>query len=207
MYYQSYTKGVGRLDMLNLELISKKIIEKRKQRGMTQNELADALYVSRQAVSKWEMGKSLPSLEVLLEMTELFDVTIDYMLDGSELSDHDYQSMFMQYPRESVISRFLNSNHLNEDIKNIFYLLTSKERKQMIDQFIAKQICIDATVLWPHLSMAERKNLIGNLVSKDVDQDLSRLYDMMSSEEKMMVNPEGSHTITYVSNKRKGEKS
>ncbi|MDD4069689.1 MAG: helix-turn-helix transcriptional regulator [Candidatus Izemoplasmatales bacterium] len=109
--------------MLNLDLISKKIIEKRKQKGMTQNELADALFVSRQAVSKWEMGKSLPSIEVLLENTELFDVTIDYMLDGSELSDHDYQTMFMQYPRESVIHHYQNSNHLNEDIKNIFYLL------------------------------------------------------------------------------------
>lgn len=192
--------------MLNLDSISKKIIEKRKQKGMTQNELADALYVSRQAVSKWEMGKSLPSLEVLLEMTELFDVTIDYILDGSELSDHDYQSMFMQYPRESVIHRFLNSNQLNEDIKNIFYLLTQKERKQMIDQFMAEQLCIDATALWPTLSMDERKYLIGNLKSKDVNQDLTSLYDMMSTEEKMMVNPEGRHTITYVSNKRKGEK-
>ncbi|MBU1093253.1 MAG: helix-turn-helix domain-containing protein [Firmicutes bacterium] len=193
--------------MLNLDLISKKIIEKRKQKGMTQNELADTLFVSRQAVSKWEMGKSLPSIEVLLEMTELFDVTIDYILDGSELSDHDYQSMFMQYPRESVIYHFLNSNHLNEDIKNIFYLLTPKERKLMVDQFIAKQLCVDVTILWPYLSVVERKYLIGNFKSKDMDQELLNLYDLMSREEKMMVNPEGRSTITYVSKKRKGEKS
>ena len=76
----------------------------------------------------------------------------------------------------------------------------------MIDQFIAKQLCIDATALWPSLSMEERKYLIGNLKSKDINQDLTSLYDMMSTEEKMMVNPEGRHTITYVSNKRKGEK-
>ena len=193
--------------MLNLDLISKKIIEKRKQKGMTQNELADALFVSRQAVSKWEMGKSLPSIEVLLEMTELFDVTIDYMLDGSELSDHDYQSMFMQYPRESVIYHYQNSNHLNEDIKNIFYLLSSKERKQMIDQIMTKQLRIDINYLWPHLSVAERKYLTGNLMSKDINQDLSSLYDMMSMEEKMMVKLEGRSKITYVSKKRKGEKS
>lgn len=192
--------------MLNLDLISKKIIEKRKQKGMTQNELADAFFVSRQAVSKWEMGKSLPSIEVLLEMTVLFDVTIDYILDGSELSDHDYQSMFMQYPRESVIYHFYNSNQMNEDIKNIFYLLTQKERKQMIDQFITKQLCIDVTILWPYLSVAERKYLIGNLKSKDMNQELLILYPMMSREEKMMVNPEGRKAINNVSNQRKGEK-
>ena len=206
-HHESYTKGVRRLDMLNLDLISKKIIEKRKQKGMTQNELADALFVTRQAVSKWEMGKSLPSIEVLLEMTELFDVTIDYMLDGSELSDHDYPSMFMQYPRESVIYHFLNSNHLNEDIKNIFYLLTTKERKQMIDQLIAKQLSLNYYSLWPYLSVEERKYFIGNMKSKESDQNLLTLYDMMSNEEKMMVNLKGKQTITYVSNKRKGEKS
>ncbi|TNF07635.1 MAG: XRE family transcriptional regulator [Bacillota bacterium] len=192
--------------MLNLDLISRKIIEKRKQKGLTQEELAEALYVSRQAVSKWEMGKSLPSLEVLLEMTELFDVTIDYMLDGSELSDHDYQSMFMQYPRESVIYHFLNSNHVNDDIKNIFYLLTQKERKQMIDQMITKQLSIDVNLLWPYLSVVERKYLIGNFMSKDMDSDLFTLYDMMTTEEKMMVHPEG-RTNIIVKNKRKGEKS
>ena len=184
--------------MLNLDLISKKIIEKRKQKSMTQNELADALFVSRQAVSKWEMGKSIPSIEVLLEMTKLFDVTIDYILDGSELSDHDYQSMFMQYPRESVIFHFLNSNHLNEDIKNIFYLLKPKERKQMIDQIITKQLSIDVNLLWPYLSVAERKYLIGNFISKDMAEDLSTLYYMMSSEEQMMVNLNGRRTITYL---------
>lgn len=193
--------------MLNLDVISKKIHEKRKQIGLTQDELADRLYVSRQAVSKWEMGKSLPSLEVLLEMTELFDVTIDYMLDGSELSDHDYQSMFMQYPRESVIYHFLNSNHLNEDIKHIFYLLTQKERRQMIDQIISKQLTLDPDMLWPYLSVSERKYLLGNLISKDMDHDLSTLYDMMSTEERMMVDPQLGKTVIHVKNKRKGDKS
>ena len=193
--------------MLNLDLIAKKIIKERKQKGMTQNELADALFVSRQAVSKWELGKSIPSLEVFKEMTKLFDVSIDYMLDGSELNDHDYQSMFMQYPREAVIYHFLNSGHINEDIKNIFYLLTQKERKQMIEQMIAKQIRMDLSGLWPYLSIQERKYMIGNLVSKDMDQDLSSIYDMMTSEEKMIVNPRFDSTFIHISKKRKGEKS
>ena len=151
---------------------------------MTQNELADALFVTRQAVSKWEMGKSLPSIEVLLEMTELFDVTIDYMLDGSDLKENDYASMFMQYPREAVISYFTNSDQLNEQVKDIFYLLTTKERKQMIDQVLSGYLRLDIQSLWPYLSKAERKYLLGNMVSKDMDKDIERIYDMMSTEEK-----------------------
>ena len=192
--------------MLNLDVISKKIIEKRKQIGMTQNELADALYVSRQAVSKWEMGKSIPSLEVLLEMTELFDVTIDYMLDGSDLKDNDYQSMFMQYPRESVIYHFLNSNKINEDMKNIFYLLTPKERKQMIDQFMSGKINFDVQLLWPYMSMVERRYLLGNLISKEMDEDLNSLFHMMSKEEQMMLYNEDGVNIIYLNKKRKGDK-
>ena len=192
--------------MLNLDVISKKIVEKRKQIGMTQNELADALYVSRQAVSKWEMGKSIPSLEVLLEMTELFDVTIDYLLDGSDLKDDDYQSMFMQYPRESVIYHFLNSKHINENIKNIFYLLTPKERKQMIDQFMSGKINLDVQLLWPYMSMVERRYLLGNLISKEMDKDLNALHHMMSEEEQMMLFNEEGLNIIHLNKQRKGEK-
>lgn len=193
--------------MLNLEIISKKITEKRKQIGMTQNELADALYVTRQAVSKWEMGKSLPSIEVLLEMTELFDVTIDYMLEESDIKDDDYQSMFMQYPRESVIYRFINSNRLNEDIENIFYLLTKKERKQMIDQVLGGYLRIDTVALWPFLSMVERKYLLGNMKSKDMDKNIEQIYDMMSTEERLMLDQDYLITNTHVARKnKKGEK-
>jgi transcriptional regulator with XRE-family HTH domain len=192
--------------VLNLELISRKISEKRKQKGMTQEELADVLFVSRQAVSKWEMGKSLPSLDVFFELTKLFDVTIDYMLDNSELKDNDYQSMFMQYPRESVIYHFLNSKRLNEDIKNIFYLLTKSERKLIINRFLANQLIVDITNLWPYLSISERRYLLGNLISKGLNKDLSTIYDMLSIEERKMINFKRDKIITYNKKTMKGEK-
>ena len=195
--------------MLNLEAIGKKIMERRKMIHMTQNELADALYVTRQAVSKWEMGKSLPSVEVLIEMTEIFDVTIDYMLDNSDLEENDYRTMFMQYPRESVIFRFQNSDRKNQEIKDIFYLLSPKERKQMIDQVISGQLHLDIHVLWPYLNMAERKNMLGNLLSKHMDSDLSDLYPMLSTDEKLMINAQGGQIVTVIHRdkpKHKGEK-
>lgn len=56
----------------------------RKQAGMTQAELAEKLNVSRQAVSRWEMGTAMPEIENLIAMSELFDVSLDYLLKDKE---------------------------------------------------------------------------------------------------------------------------
>lgn len=56
----------------------------RKSKGISQEELADKIGVSRQAVSKWESEQSSPDLEKIITMSELFDVTTDYILKGIE---------------------------------------------------------------------------------------------------------------------------
>lgn len=62
-----------------------KLQELRKQRGLTQEQLAEALYVSRTAVSKWESGRGYPNIDSLKRLAELFAVTVDDLLSGSEL--------------------------------------------------------------------------------------------------------------------------
>lgn len=64
---------------------SEKLQELRKSRGLTQGELAQALYVSRTAVSKWESGRGYPSIESLKEISGYFSVTIDDLLSGEKL--------------------------------------------------------------------------------------------------------------------------
>lgn len=68
--------------------ISNRIIQLRKQKGWSQEELAEKLDVSRQSVSKWESSASVPDLTRILQMSELFGVTTDYLLkgDGDTLS-------------------------------------------------------------------------------------------------------------------------
>ena len=56
----------------------------RKQRGLSQEELADKIGVSRQAVSKWESEQSTPDLDKIIVMSDLFEVTTDYILKGIE---------------------------------------------------------------------------------------------------------------------------
>ncbi|MBQ5599836.1 MAG: helix-turn-helix domain-containing protein [Lachnospiraceae bacterium] len=62
-----------------------KLQELRKSRGLTQEELAEALYVSRTAVSKWESGRGYPSIDSLKEISKYFSVTIDDLLSGEAL--------------------------------------------------------------------------------------------------------------------------
>ena len=62
-----------------------KLVQLRKEKGLTQVELAEAVNVSRQAVSKWESGGALPSTENLIFLSKLYGVPIDYLVnDESE---------------------------------------------------------------------------------------------------------------------------
>lgn len=61
--------------------LSEKILNLRKARKMSQEELADNLGVSRQAVSRWEVGSALPDASNILQLSKLFGVSADYLLN------------------------------------------------------------------------------------------------------------------------------
>lgn len=64
---------------------NEKLQELRKNRGLTQEELAEILYVSRTAISKWESGRGYPNIESLKDISEFFSVSIDDLLSGEKL--------------------------------------------------------------------------------------------------------------------------
>ena len=70
----------------------------RKNKGLSQEELADKVGVSRQAVSKWESEQSTPDIEKIIIMSELFEVTTDYILKGIEpVSMTNKKTMYSLY--------------------------------------------------------------------------------------------------------------
>lgn len=64
---------------------NEKLQELRKHKKLTQEELAEILFVSRTAISKWESGRGYPSIESLKVISEFFSVSIDELLSGKEL--------------------------------------------------------------------------------------------------------------------------
>lgn len=67
---------------MDLKSVGRQISMLRKQKGLTQNELGERLGISFQAVSKWERGESLPDTAILLDLAEVLETTVDYILTG-----------------------------------------------------------------------------------------------------------------------------
>ena len=63
---------------------NEKLQELRKQKGLTQEELAEQLYVSRTAISKWESGRGYPNIESLKAIAQFFSITLDELLSANE---------------------------------------------------------------------------------------------------------------------------
>ena len=64
---------------------NEKLQELRRQKGLTQEELAEKLYVSRTAISKWESGRGYPNIESLKAIAKFFSVTVDELLSTDEV--------------------------------------------------------------------------------------------------------------------------
>lgn len=66
-----------------------KLSKLRKENNYTQEQLADVLGVSRQAISKWESDTTYPETDKLIRMSELFDCSLDYLLKDKVETDND----------------------------------------------------------------------------------------------------------------------
>ena len=61
--------------------------ELRKEKGLTQEQLAEHFYVSRRSVSRWETGSNMPDLDILIELADFYEVDIREIIDGERKSD------------------------------------------------------------------------------------------------------------------------
>lgn len=87
-----------------------RLYQLRKQKGLSQEELASRLNVSRQTVSKWEVGDSTPDMEKLVAMSALFDVSLDQLVLGKEAPQ-------AEVPAKSELVSIINEKVLTPDNK------------------------------------------------------------------------------------------
>ncbi len=79
----------------------------RKEKGLTQKELAELLHVTDKAVSRWETGKSYPDIEVMQELAEYFDVTVNELLQGERIAEEKIKTI----SDRNIISVFKRLKH------------------------------------------------------------------------------------------------
>lgn len=174
--------------MLDLIIIGKRIAGLRKAQGLTQSELADKLYVTHQAVSKWEQGKSVPSIDVLAELTTLFHISIDSLLDEAEISDTNIDRLFENVPRDIAINRYLRSPEASSTIDQVFYRLTKQERLYVINHIIHHDQPLQVHDIWPYLNNKERIYLLGAVLSGTLDYNLQQIHTKLTTEEQLLIN-------------------
>ena len=75
---------------MDLIKIGNFIAERRKAKGLTQVQLAEILYVTDRAVSKWECGRSMPDSSIMLELCDILDISVNELLTGEKLEMKDY---------------------------------------------------------------------------------------------------------------------
>lgn len=103
--------------MIDNKKVGKTISTLRQSRGMTQQQLAAALNVSHQAVSRWENGSALPDIQTMIELTRLFGITVEQLLSGEAPAEPDKKEAPQDTPLQSI-GNFVNG--VIQDIGNIF---------------------------------------------------------------------------------------
>lgn len=76
---------------MNQEAIGKFISACRKDKGLTQVQLAEKLNITNRAVSKWETGKSCPDASIMLKLCDILDITVNELLTGERLRGENCQ--------------------------------------------------------------------------------------------------------------------
>ena len=110
--------------MFDMDRIGKRIASLRKNKDMTQTELADRLGISFQAVSNWERGNSMPDISKLPELVEIFEVSLDELLGE--------KSPVMEAAVEGRLEERVKSGEIEEEeLKNILPILKPKQIQNM----------------------------------------------------------------------------
>lgn len=103
--------------------ISQKILLQRKKKGISQEDLANTLNVSRQAVSKWESSQSVPDMDKIVALSNYFNITTDYLLKD-EIETIDSAD---NYSSKNIDMQMLNKELSENEFQNIRYEAEKKK--------------------------------------------------------------------------------
>ena len=147
--------------MLDCIAVGKKIQEYRVKHHYSQEQLAELLYVSRQAVSRWELGQAVPTIDNMIELTRLFAVSFEELLCLNEAKELDPQNIFRGHNREYIVRRICEGE-LRVDLPEVFWQFSQEERMHVLSAIKRRGDTINVA-LFERLSSTERVFMRNNL--------------------------------------------
>ena len=148
--------------MIDFVKVGSRIAKLRKDNKMSQEELSEKLFITRQALSKWENGTSIPSIDSLLEISKIFHTTFEYLLclNEEENIDIDENDIFNGHERSYVIKKIINGD-VKVNIPDVLYQMSPTERMSILKVVKEGKISCDLEELRVKLTESEKKYLFG----------------------------------------------
>lgn len=144
--------------MIDLVQVGRKLSTLRKEHHLTQEDVAQKLYITRQLVSKWENGTGAPSIDDLLKLCQIYNSTFEDLLCLEEEMEIDQEDLFKDHERLYVVESII-SGKLKVSIPEIFYQLSPAERMLVLRNIKAGKLQTEMEELLPRLTPSEIKYL------------------------------------------------
>ena len=122
--------------------LGEKIREARKQNGLTQQEMADKLMVSRQAITKWESDKGMPDIENLKVLSSLLGVSVDYLISTEEVNEKTViretidLSLYKEKTKNSKKNRIVREKYPDAQINVLMMKQKNTRQEKIIDNIL-----------------------------------------------------------------------
>lgn len=151
--------------MLDYIKVGNKIQSLRQERKLSQEDLSQQLYITRQALSRYETGLSLPPINTLIELSKILNVSFETILCLDEPLEINPDNIFEGNNREFIISRIIN-NEIEVKLSDVFYQFSPSERWIVLKAIKEKRMKLtDIHDLYVKLTYVEQKYLGGKITT------------------------------------------
>ena len=103
-------------NMMNQIEIGKFIAKCRKEKKLTQAQLAEKLNITDRAVSKWEMGKNMPDTSIMLELCEILGITVNELLSGEKIDMENYEKYEKKVDENLIALKRKDENNMTKNV-------------------------------------------------------------------------------------------
>ena len=150
--------------MIDFVKVGMRISEYRRRAGLSQDALAERLFVTRQALSKGENGTSIPSIDTVYELSRIFGVSFEEILGlfENEKISVDENDIFKGHDRSFIISKIV-SGEIKVNIADVFYQMSPAERMYILKYIKEGKLKVKIRELKVKLTPSEQRFLGGKI--------------------------------------------